>query len=138
MVKIVQTKLSLINRFTARIWNTFWRKKGLNSVYVKKFYIIKEKNKKIGYIKIIFDSGVAHVNDIIIIKNMRGKGIGHKIMGFIDKEAIKKKCHKIRLETQKDLLPNAYHLYTKFGFKEEAVLKKDYFKKDWVVLSKYL
>ena len=32
----------------------------------------------------------------------------------------------------------AHYLYKKFGFTEEAILKNDYFNKDWVILSKFI
>lgn len=138
MVKITKIKTDKIQKYETKIWKKFWNKKGYKDPFKSQYYEVKEKNKRIGYFNVIYDCYVAYISSIILSEDSRGKGFGHKIMEFIEKEAIKRKCHKMRLETQKDLLPDAYHLYTKFGFIEEGILKNDYHNKDWVVLSKFI
>ena len=138
MVDISKIDKQKIEKYEEEIWEDFWKKKGYNAPYKSQYYEVSEKNIRLGYFNVIFDCGVAHIANIILEEKARGKGAGHKIIQFIIDEAKNKKCHKIRLETQKNILPNAYHLYTKFGFKEEFTLKNDYLREDWVTLSLYL
>ena len=138
MVDFIEVKREKIELYEREIWKKFWIKKGYDPIYKELHYEIINEKERCGYINIIFDCGVAHITSIILDEKFRGKGIGHKVMEFIDDQANKNHCHKIRLETQKDLLPNAYHLYRKFGFQEESMLKNDFLGKDWVILSKFI
>ncbi|MBN2368674.1 GNAT family N-acetyltransferase [Candidatus Woesearchaeota archaeon] len=130
--------IELVNK---ELWKEFHDRNGLEKTWKKRFYKIVETNGSeeiwgVVIIKIL--SGVLYLEELIIKSEYRGKKIGHFAMDFVENLAKKEKCHKIRITTCPELMPNAVHLYKKYGFKQEAVLKKDYFKKDWIILSKLI
>ncbi|MBT3465504.1 hypothetical protein HN451_11025, partial [archaeon] len=57
---------------------------------------------------------------------------------FLIKYSKEQRCHKIRIKTCPETNQAAYHLYKKFKFIDEAVLKNDYNNKDWIILCMYL
>ena len=134
-MKFVKAKKD-IGALEKRLWDAFWKTHGKKRSYQKLKYIIEEKSKDVGYIHLIISGGLMKVEDIIIEEQHRRKNIGNKIMGFIDRLAKKKKCHKIRLETSPDFMPRAFHLYKKYGFKKEASLRKDMHNRNWIIMSK--
>jgi ribosomal protein S18 acetylase RimI-like enzyme len=137
-VRFRRTKYEKIERFTDRIWNKFFRSKGLRTDSKLIIYEICSGKVKIGYFEILLLGRVFYVRELIIDEKHRGKGFGKEILSKIESMAKRHDCHKIRLETSKELMPEAYALYKKFGFSEETTLKNDYFNKDWVILSKFI
>ena len=121
-----------------KMWKDYWREKGLERNHKDVNLKIVDNGKIIGVVSSIIEGGVLHVDNIIITERYRGKKIGHKIMEYLDNVAIKNKCHKIRLETSKEFMQNAYHLYKKYSFKEETIIKNDWFNKEWIILSKFI
>ena len=136
-MEIIQTKEDMAE-YEKEIWNKFWSKKGLKPNYKEVKYKITENSKHIGYISVIFHAAVLYVKEIILEEEYRGGKRGHNIMEFIINQAKDHKCHKIRLETSPEFMPNAFHLYKKYGFSEETRLKNDWFNKEWIIMSKYL
>jgi len=125
-----------IGRLEKSLWESFWKNHGKKMGYQKLKYLIKENDREMGYIHMIITGGIMKVEDIIIAEKHRGNNGGNEIMKFIEVLAKRNKCHKIRLETSPDFMPEAFHLYQKYGFKREAKLKEDMHNKDWVIMSK--
>ena len=136
-MQIIETKEDM-SKYEKHIWKKFWLKKGLKTVFKEVKYKITEENKQIGYVSVMLDAGVLYVKEIIIEEEYRGSKKGHNIMDFLDNLAKENNCHKIRLETSPEFMPNAYHLYQKYGFREETRLKNDWFNKDWKIMSKFI
>jgi len=97
----------LINDFR----ETMFSKKQFKK-YIKRnnVYVIAENKVLIGSgnifyeYKLIHNSGVvAHIEDIIISKQHRGKGAGSLLINYLIKVAIKKKCYKIMLNCDKKI-----------------------------------
>ena len=81
-------------------------------------------NKLIGMITIIIEqklihgsSSVAHIEDLVILPEYRGSGIGKELLEFAKNFAKNNNCYKIILDCDKKLIP----FYEKSGFKEGAV-----------------
>jgi len=138
MICIKQVKKREIFSFKQRIWKLFNKKKGYFFKQKTYHFEISLEDKRIGYMKIEIIDNVAILDELIIKSEYRGKKYGHYAMEFFETFAKEHKCHKMRLKTNTELNTSAYHLYKKHGFKVEAVLKKDYFNKDWVILSKFI
>lgn len=137
-IKFKKTKSDGIKAFAGKVWGDFFKSKGLKQEDDLLVYLIYLGDKKIGYAEIYLLGKVAYLREFIILGRFRGKGIGQAALSEIEAIAIKKGCRKIRLETSKELMPEAFRLYKKSGFSIEAKLRNDYFNKDWVILSKYL
>ena len=101
------------------------------------FYIIAKCNNLIaGFagISIILDE--AHISNIAVKKDMRGRKIGSLLLERLIKEA-SKKCSFITLEVNEKNLP-AIQLYEKYGFINLGKRKKYYNNKfDAYIMTKY-
>jgi len=60
---------------------------------------------------------IYELNKMAVKKDLRGKGIGHKLIQFIIDFAKNKKFKSVILYSN-TVLKNSIHLYNKFGFKE--------------------
>lgn len=136
-MEIVQTKEN-IDEYEKNIWKNFWKKHNLDGEFKITIYKLVENNQMIGYIRTSYFAGVLHIKEIIIEEKYRGNKRGHQVLEYLDNLAKELKCHKLRLETSSEFMPNAFYLYKKFGYKEETKYINDMFKKDWSVMTKFL
>ena len=81
-------------------------------------------NKLIGMITIIIEqklihggSSVAHIEDLVILPEYRGAGIGKELLEFAKSFAKNYNCYKIILDCDKKLIP----FYEKNEFEEKGV-----------------
>ncbi|MDZ7716653.1 MAG: GNAT family N-acetyltransferase [Balneolaceae bacterium] len=58
-----------------------------------------------------------NIHDLAVIKEMRGKGIGEKLLEAVQKKARKMNCCKLTLEVRTD--NRAINLYERFGFETD-------------------
>ena len=88
-------------------------------------YVVEEDNKILGYTMIAksfsteFGKPCIWIEDIYLLEECRGKGIGMKVLDFIEK---KYPHHLLRLEAEEENV-NAVKLYRKFGFNELPYLE---------------
>lgn len=137
-MEIIKTKDDLEN-FAKEIWEKYWLDNyNLKANYQKLKFKFTENDKLIGYMSIGIEHGLFWIKEIILKDEFRGGKRGHQIMDFTIDLAKKNSCHKMRLETSKEFMPNAYHLYKKYGFEDETMLKNDWCKKDWIIMSKFI
>lgn len=66
---------------------------------------------------------VGHIEDIVVTKHMRGKGICQKILDSLKNESIEKNCYKVVLNCKNNLKK----VYIKNGFKESGLELSEYF-----------
>jgi glucosamine-phosphate N-acetyltransferase len=67
--------------------------------------------------KFIHDGGkVGHIEDVVVSKNLQGKGIGEKIIRFVLDYAKKRGCYKTILDCDDAVKP----FYEKIGFKPHS------------------
>ena len=122
---------------SSRLWDDFNR--DYEALCTEEmFYIIFDGDKKAGTMHIQIKSTVSYLKDLIIDKDSRGKGLGSIAMEKFIKISRDKKCHKMRIKTCPARNPEAYNLYKKYGFIEEAVLKNDYFNLDWAIMFRLI
>ena len=83
-------------------------------------FVIEDKNKIIASITVLIERklihggrGVAHIEDVVVDKKYRGKGIGKILLEKAHNEAEKNYCYKIILNCKNELIP----FYEKNGFK---------------------
>lgn len=95
-----------------------------------------ENGNVIGELTISFTSHVAHIKTLIVKKELRGRGIGEKLMAEAENLAKDFKCHKIYLETGNDW--EARGFYEKLGYEKTGKLKNHFFGRDFWIYSKYI
>ena len=137
-MKIKKVDQREIKDFIKEIWSEYNKERGYVIDEKKFYYVVTKNNENIGYLHIKITSTVAYLSEIILKSEYRGQKIGYKLMELFEKIAKENKCHKMRIKTCPEVMDSAYYLYKKFGFNEEAILKNDYWNKDWVILSKFI
>ena len=83
-------------------------------------FVIEEDNKIVGSITIIIEykfihnnSCIGHIEDVVVDKDFRGKGLSKKLIEHCLNLAKIKNCYKVILNCDKDKI----ELYQKYGFK---------------------
>ena len=102
-----------------------------------KYIIAKEKNEVVGFagISVIFDE--ATLNNIVVKKSYRGKGIGGEMLETLIDLCSDMNLKTFTLEVNVENTP-AIKLYEKFGFKNLGVRKKYYNNsRDAFIMTKY-
>jgi GNAT superfamily N-acetyltransferase len=101
----------------------------------KKFrFIAKEDDKVVGFIYGKHESGVVYIGGLITAEEVRGKGIGTKLVQKAEKWGKKLGAHRLWLITGRNWAENAF--YRKLGFKLIANLPDFHFHKDFVVYTR--
>lgn len=92
-----------------------------NTVYV----VAKFDNKVVGYIGFYNICGEAHINNIAVLPNYRGNGIGDKLLQFLIQYCEKNDILAATLEVRVSNVI-AQRLYKKHGFNVEGIRKGYY------------
>lgn len=129
-MKIVYKKMNIeniipVNSMLSKYVSPFVLKRNFKSVY-KKFTMQKNnisiiaclKKKAIGYASINFNISIrggvrAYIEDVVVEKEYRKKGIGKSLINILFKYAKKKSCYKIVLESKKKNI----NFYRSCGYK---------------------
>jgi predicted GNAT family N-acyltransferase len=72
------------------------------------------EEKVIGFGRLSLYDGTARISQMVVNRNMRGRGIGSGIMNILIERSIKEGCRLICLNSRMD----AVSFYRKFGFEE--------------------
>lgn len=102
-----------------------------------KYIIAKEKNKVVGFagISVIFDE--ATLNNIVVKKSYRGRGVGGELLETLIELCSDLNLKSFTLEVNVENTP-AIKLYEKFGFKNLGIRKKYYNNStDAYIMTKY-
>ena len=122
-------------------FDNFWSYNVLKQELVNdktKYIIAKEKNEVVGFagISVIFDE--ATLNNIVVKKSCRGRGIGGELLESLIDLCGDLHMRTFTLEVDTENAP-AIHLYEKFGFKNLGIRKKYYNgESDAIIMSKKL
>lgn len=121
-------------------FDNFWSYNVLKQELVNdktKYIIAKEKNEVVGFagISVIFDE--ATLNNIVVKKSCRGKGIGGEMLETLIDLCSDMNLKTFTLEVNVENTPS-YKLYEKFGFKNLGIRKKYYNNTtDAYIMTKY-
>lgn len=95
-----------------------------------KVYVLEENNKIISCGTLLIEpkfihncSNVGHIEDIVVDKNTRGKGLGKKIIKFLTEESKKYNCYKVIL----DCSNNHINFYNKCNYQVKGNCMTKYF-----------
>ena len=121
-------------------FDNFWSYNVLKQELVNdktKYIIAKEKNEVVGFagISVIFDE--ATLNNIVVKKSCRGRGIGGELLESLIDICSDLSLKTFTLEVNTTNEP-AIRLYKKFGFKNLGIRKKYYNNtQDAYIMTKY-
>ena len=115
-----EIKKITLKEYIEKTWGD-WNEEEQISFYKKEFvidncFLIKNNNTNIGWLKIIETKETIDINQILILPEYQGKGIGKKIINDIIKNG-KDRNKTICLQVLK-CNENAKRLYIKLGFKK--------------------
>ncbi len=98
--------------------------------------IAKEKEEVIGYITVIIDSGVAQIEPLMVKVELKGKGIGTRLLVTAEEKAKALGVHKMWLETGADW--KAKEFYEKNGYTVRTTLPNHTDGRDFVLMDKMI
>ena len=138
-IKILKSKPKEVAEFARREWEkadkehydvkTNWNK--------EKYRLIAYKDKEIiGTLSLEIQAQVAYVDSLVVSDTHRREGVGKNLMEKAEAISKDQKCHKIFLETGNGW--KAQTFYQNLGYEITGELKKHYFIKDFVILTKWL
>lgn len=82
-----------------------------------RLYIVKYDNKFSGCIALRkLENGICEMKRLYLREELRGKGIGRKLVEKIINDAKEIGYEKMRLDTIKEKMPNAVDMYERYGF----------------------
>jgi len=95
-----------------------------------------EAGKVVGALGGELQGGVLHIAELIVDHNLRGKGIGEKLLKEAEKWTKENGGHEVHLETGKDW--EAVKFYKRMGYELVAQLPNFFSKVDFVLFRKIL
>lgn len=99
----------------------------------KFLYVARIEGEITAYIVLETNMGVATIDVVIVKLSERGQGIGKELIRYVIKQARKKECHVIKLET--GVSWKARLVYEKLGFKIRSVLPNYYGNQEYVLMD---
>ncbi len=98
--------------------------------------IAKDEDRIVGYISVIIDTGVAQIEPLMVKTELKGQGIGAKLLESAEEKAKELGVHKIWLETGSDWL--AKNFYEKRGYIVRTVLPNHTNGREFVLMDKMI
>jgi GNAT superfamily N-acetyltransferase len=126
-----------IKAFQKREWRIFGEERGF--VYDKKGYTLAayDGGKLVGFANLDLGGGAAYLQNLLVSKTARGKGIGKLLLKRSEAFARKKRCHIIYLKTS-EKHTEAIELYKKQGYVMAGKLRNLMFHFTWYFFVKDL
>lgn len=95
-----------------------------------------ENDKLVGVLELVMQTGVMHINEIIIKHTHQQQGIGKSLMRKAEEIARQNHMHKIYFETGTDW--PARKFYESLGYEKTGDLPKHWVQHDFVIYTKFL
>ena len=138
-VTIRKTSRKAVKEFNKREWQEVKVELyGRDVEWNEKKFVFKAEleGEIVGAIVGKHESGVVYVEQMIVATDKRLQGIGKALMEKCEKLGKRFGAHKIHLITGEGWPANAF--YEKLGFKKVGRLPQHYFKRDFVIYSKFI
>ncbi len=137
IIKVNNKNKKIADKFKKNEWKKFNKEKNYSWDH-KEYSLIAIDNKKVvGFIKFNITGGVAYLEQLIVAKSDRQKGVGQKLLKKFEEIAKNKGCHAAYLDTS-EKHNEALNFYMKNNYKISSKLKNYKFHFDWYLLSKRL
>lgn len=98
--------------------------------------IAQDDNEFLGYITVTIDSGIAHIEPLMVKTELKGKGIGTQLLKAVEEKAKALGVHKVWLETGSDWKAKAF--YEKHGYSIRAILPNHTGGREFVLMDKMI
>lgn len=138
MIKISEIRNKGKNRLLKwkfKEWTKYGKEAGYSWKDKDYFLAAYDNNKIIGFAQFKIVGGVGYLDELIITRGYRRKGIGLMLLKKFEGIAKNKKCHMVYLATS-DKHKTAIPFYKKNGYKKVATLKNNKFHVDWYFFEK--
>ncbi|MHB1344340.1 MAG: GNAT family N-acetyltransferase [Thermoleophilia bacterium] len=96
--------------------------------------VAREGRQVIGVLRGHFTGGVATINELLVRKDRRGRGVGALLVRTLEGEAAARRCHKVTLRTPAGSSAEAF--YRGLGYSREYSLAGHHFGHDYVGMWK--
>ena len=96
--------------------------------------VATEDGRIVGFAEIFIDTGVAHVENIIVHAEERGRRVGASLLAKAEETAKSRGVHKMKVETGAEWRARAF--YEKHGYAVRAELRNYYGNRDFVLMDK--
>src|SRR3989344_8757793 len=136
-MKISLTNSKEVYEFLNKEWNSFFNSKKVKRQTKPQYYFFKieENNKIAGASVLSVKSNIGTIEDILIKKDCREKGIGKELLKSIENKAREENCRKILLKTS-NIHTEAKSFYLSNGYKQIAALPNLWYNSDWYFFVK--
>ncbi len=140
-MKILDVTPDAIQEFMAREWapenlRRFGRADPQMWTRTPGFLAAYEGEELVGAAVYYTKAGVAHLSELLVAANCRGRGIGSALVSEFENRASRRGCHKLTLVTYWD--ERAVTFYRKHAFAVEAILYRDVFQVDMCQMAKFI
>lgn len=98
--------------------------------------VARERREVVGVLRAHVVGGVATVEELLVHRARRGRGVGTRLLSFLEVEARSRRCHKASLRTPRGSRAEAF--YRGRGYVREYVIPRHHFGFDYVSMSKGL
>lgn len=89
----------------------------------------------LGVASVSMDGGVASLRELIVAAHARGLGVGGCLLSAFEAAARAYGCHKLAVRTLADTRQEQFYRHR--GYRREARLDCDQFRRDWVLLCRF-
>jgi len=137
VIKVNKKNKNSVDKIRSKDWLRYNKEKGYNFKEKEYSFAVSDNKKFIGYMKFIINSGAGYLDEIIVSKSIRGKGIGKILIKKFENILKKEKCHVAYLKTNEKNI-EAIKFYKKGGYRKMCVLKDNISHLDWYYLEKRL
>lgn len=138
-IKILKNKTQEMKDFSEKEWEKADKEHfGIYNDWTKKKLRLVAKDKKeiLGILVLKTQAGTAYISTLIVSQEHRREGVGKSLMNKAEEIAKEESCHKIYLETGRGW--KAQSFYESLGYKITGDLKKHYWNKDFIILTKWI
>lgn len=140
ITELNQSKNQELESFKALVWPLADKEhcgEILPRFFKEEFTLIaREGGEIVGYVSVIIDTGVAQIEPLMVKADLKGTGIGTRLLETAEVKAKASGAHKVWLETGSDWL--AKRFYEKHGYQVRAVLPDHTGGREFVLMDKML
>ena len=125
----------IADTFAHKEWKRFNEKLAYGWNTKKYTFVVSENKRIIGFSSIKINGGAAYLSQLIVSRDMKGKGVGALLLKKFEDIAKSKKCHIAYLETS-EKHKEALKFYRNHGYKILSKLEDNKFHLTWYFFGK--
>jgi GNAT superfamily N-acetyltransferase len=135
--KVTKGNEGEVKSFADREWQAWTKEKGYDHKTRRYAFAAYAGDKVVGLVNLGIIGGCAHLGELIVGKDVRGRGIGKQLLRRAEGCARENGCHMVYLETH-EKNAEALKLYRDSGYATISEMPNNRFHFTWYILSKEL